>query len=141
MIFFVVFISLTFFEIEFFGKSIATRHARQEKQCVSLYVFLDNDLLINMMCNGAKRGGNRLLAAKNALHLAGALRNGRIGFLHQGRNISVRKAQQIQAAIVQVATGEVGISLGQSARELPEVAVGSLAQRHHLLLAQGIVLV
>ena len=53
------------YDFEILGKNTPTSSYLSKKQCMSLYVFLDNDLLINRMCNSAKRGGNRFLAAEN----------------------------------------------------------------------------
>ena len=77
----------------------------------------------------------RLFGSKNGFHFAASVVHGGVSPLHQGRDVGVRKAKQIEAAIVEVVLGEVGIGFGQPDGEQIEMAVGGIAQRRHLFLA------
>ena len=68
--------------------------------------------------DGLQGDGDGIFAAKNPSQLAVALVDGVVGTLHQGRNVGIGKAKQIEAAIVEVTLGEGGIGFGQADGEL-----------------------
>ena len=56
-----------------------------------IYIFLRYGLISKT----PKYNGKRLLATKNAFQFAAALAHGVVSTLHQGGNVSIRKAKQV----------------------------------------------